>query len=158
MYYFLEQVKTNSNQRLAYSLPDYIDDVDDIRELINTIEANKELKLMVLGDSSRKSFTQATAKDVWFHLDTTPIGKKLIKQYPDIINYRITSVSTMGSPEDFENPKEGSNDIYIYDKWGNSNGIKISDGGMPSFKEYFFNSQKWNPSSLTGATVKDKIF
>jgi hypothetical protein len=158
MHYILEKVATNSTQRLAYSLPDYIEDADDIRELINTIESNSELKLMVLGDSSRKSFSDAKAKDVWFHLDTTPIGKKLMAQYPDIVNYRIASVSTMGEPELFQNPKEGQNDIYIYDKWGNSNGIKIPNGEMPSFKEYFFNSQKWNPSFLRGATAKDKIF
>lgn len=157
MYILVEQVVTNSNQRLAYSIPDIISDSNDIRELINTIEANQELRLLVLGDATRKSFAKATAKDVWFYLDDTPIGKKLIKQYPDIINYRISSVSTSGEPELYENPKEGSTDLYLYDKWGNTSGIKIK-GEMPSFREYFSNVEKWNFNTVAGATLKDKVF
>lgn len=157
-YFLIEQVRTNSNQRLAYSLPDYISDINDVRELINTIEANPELKLLVLGDATRKSFVKATAKDVWFHLDTTPIGKRLIKDYPDIVNFRISSVSTAGDPELYEDPSEGVSDLYTYDKWGNSHGIKIKQGAMPSFREYFSDTAKWNAHTVAGASLKDRVF
>jgi hypothetical protein len=147
---------------LGYSLPDIIDNTDDIRELINTIEADKELNTWTQGDDIRlPGSSDKKAKDIWAKLEKTPIGQKIIASHPDVKRYRISSTSTGGSgfaPDSYPPQREGDPDstreIDAYDKWGNEKGQHLQNLGMPSFKEYI-TTNKWRNNEVSGGSSKE---
>lgn len=150
-YYFIEQVVTNANQRIAYSLPDAIDDPDLLKELIKIIESDPKIKLAVLGDASHPEYAEMLSSDIWKLLDQYPISATLKEKYPGIEKYRISSALTGGihlqvDPGD----KLEDTPFYKYDNWAN----KESKDSMPSFKKYINDVAKYNPRQISGASTK----
>ena len=136
-YVLVESVYPNRKSNIVYSLPDIIEDRSDIRALIDVLDDNNELKLMAFGDLSDDSYQNATAEDMWSILDRTAIGMKLLRLYPNIRNFRISSATS--------NRKE---DLYKYDAAANRK-LRVNRE-MPSFKEYISNPNKYNPHEVSG--------
>lgn len=155
-YYFIEQVVGSGSMQASYSLPDIIKEKPLLRELIDTIESDTELKLIVFSDGSRQDYSKRTAKDIWTLLDKYPIAAVLREKYPGIDNYRISAAtnrniqSEISSEEDIENAP-----FYTFDKWANTTPRESNDS-MPSFKEYVTNPAKYNPQQISGAATKSK--
>jgi len=160
-YYFFEQVVTGGSQKQGYSLPDLIDNSRDVQDLINTIESDPELAAGVrMDDVQHQGSSQLNAGAIWKKLEKTPVGERLSKAYPLIKNYRISSVSTSSSafkPGSYDPQIEGkpntTREIDAYDKWGNSEGLKLRGQNMPSFREYMY-TDKWRTDEISGGGAK----
>lgn len=142
-YVLIERVQPNSKRNIVYSLPDIIGDRSDIEELIDVVDYNKELKLMAFNDISDPAYEGATAQDMWDILDKTSIGVKLLKYYPNIRNFKISSTTA--------SRKE---DMYKYDVYANRKLKAKNRTRVPSFKEYMDNPSIYNPYEVSGEFFK----
>jgi hypothetical protein len=143
-YVLIENVHPNRKKNIIYSLPDVIKNDSDIRALIDVLDDNNELKLMAFGDLSDESYQKASAEDMWSILDKTAIGMKLLKSYPNIRKFRISSATA--------NRKE---DLYKYDVYANRK-LTVNRTEVPSFKEYVTNPSKYNPHEVSGGLFKEE--
>jgi len=162
-YYLMEHVVYGPTGKFSapmmYSLPDLIENPEDIKELIKTIEDknNEYLFRIITGNNSnedihvrqgedliKKKNITSNAAIVWDHLKDTEIGKKLIGMYPNITNYRICAISSRnrGDEEEFEE----------FDEIANKNLDKFKNGTMPSFREFW---GSWNEIARAGAAPKE---
>jgi hypothetical protein len=151
--FILETVFLNSTSTIGYSYPDNLTE-DEYKQLTNAIESNKELKLIILGDSSRGEAKKASAETIWKMLEEYPIGQHLIKAYPGIEKYRISSASAAST---FFKPAPGEKledtDFYRFDKWANGQTRELATT-MPSFREYIGDPNKFLPNVRSGAATK----
>jgi hypothetical protein len=155
-YYFIERVVRNPQANIGYSLPDIIEDKEMIRDLVNAIEANTELKLLVLADAARPGSHEKNAQDLWAILSQYPIGKALLQKYPGIEKYRISGTLAKGAYLKIEPGQEQEDTpFHKFDSWANSS-QRQSEETMPSFKEYITNPNKYNPQQTSGAATKIK--
>lgn len=141
-YVLVENVYPNRKKNIVYSLPDVIKHDSDIRALIDVMDDNNELRLMAIGDISDDTYQDATAEDMWSILDKTSIGMKLLRSYPNIRNFKISSATA--------NRKE---ELYKYDTYANRK-LAVKRTGIPSFKEYISNPNKFNPHEVSGGFFK----
>lgn len=142
-YVLIERVQHNAKRNIVYSLPDIIENRSDIEELIDVVDYNKELKLMAFNDISDPAYEGATAEDMWDILDKTAIGVKLLKHYPNIRNFKISSTTA--------SRKE---DMYKYDVYANRKLRAKNRTRVPSFKEYMDNPSIYNPYEVSGEFFK----
>jgi hypothetical protein len=155
-YFFIERVVNNPRGNIGYSLPNAIENKEMIRDLVSTIEADTELKLLVLADAARPGSHEKTAQDIWAILSQYPIGKALIEQYPGIEKYRISGTPAKGDHLRIEPGHEQEDTpFHKFDSWANS-AKRESEETMPSFKEYITNPNKYNPQQTSGAATKTK--
>ena len=144
-YCLVENIRPNRNKNIIYSLPDIIKNQSDINALIDVLDDNNELRLMCIGDISDESYQNATAEDMWSILDKTAIGMKLLKMYPYLRNYRISSAL-----------KNRADDLYKYDQYANRK-FNAQRTEVPSFKEYVSNPNKYNPHEVSGGSFKESV-
>jgi hypothetical protein len=141
-YVLVEHVYPNRKRNIVYSLPDIIKNDADIRALVDVMDDNNELKLMAFGDISDSTYEGATAEDMWSILDKTSIGMKLLKSYPNIRQFKISSATA--------NRKE---DLYKYDVYANRK-LAVKRTNVPSFKDYISDPTKYNPHEVSGGFFK----
>lgn len=151
-YYFIEQIVTDSSTKRGYSLPNVIQNHELLKELIDTLESNLELKLMAFADDSNPKYASATAATMWDILKKYPIGQKLLKTYPGIENYRISGALTRGAFFK-KDAGEAESPFKQFDNWANKT-PKQSPTSMPSFKDYINNPETYNPHQVMGGVGK----
>ena len=143
-YVLVENVFPNRKKNIIYSLPDIIKNDADIRALVDVLDDNSELRLMAFGDLSDESYQKASAEDMWSILDKTSIGMKLLKAYPNIRSFRISSATANRGDE-----------LRKYDTYANRK-LTVKRAEVPSFKEYVSNPSKYNPHEVSGGFFKEE--
>jgi hypothetical protein len=142
--YIFESVQPNRKKNIFYTLPDIIKNDADIRALIDVLDDNNELRLMSIGDISDPSYQNASADDMWEILSKTAIGMKLLRLYPDIKKFRISSALANRRDE-----------LIKYDVYANRKFSKRIE--VPSFKEYVSNPSKYNPHEVSGGSFRESV-
>lgn len=142
--YIFESVQPNRKKNIFYTLPDIIKNDADIRALIDVLDDNNELRLMSIGDISDSSYQNASADDMWEILGKTAIGMKLLRSYPDIKKFRISSALANRRDE-----------LDKYDAYANRKFSKRIE--VPSFKEYVSNPSKYNPHEVSGGSFRESV-
>lgn len=143
-YVLVENVFPNRKKNIIYSLPDIIKNDADIRALVDVLDDNSELRLMAFGDLSDESYQKASAEDMWSILDKTSIGMKLLRAYPNIRRFRISSATANRGDE-----------LRKYDTHANRK-LTVKKAEVPSFKEYISNPSKYNPHEVSGGYFKEE--
>jgi hypothetical protein len=83
---------------------------------------------------------------MWSILDKTAIGMKLLKSYPNIRSFRISSATANRKDE-----------LHKYDTYANRK-LTVKRTEVPSFKEYVSNPSKYNPHEVSGGLFKESCW
>ena len=154
---FIERVVLSTNRNLGYSLPNIIEDTNDIQTLIDVIQNDEVLSKMVYAVDH--GYNKSKAADIWKRIEMDPNGKIIADKYKNAHNFRISSAMASGDgvrkgegayeQQDPANPRS-TRPIDYFDKKANT-----TSGEMESFYD-FFTSSKNRPNEVSGGAPKDK--